>query len=327
MSANIEMSTTLDEIAAPFDYAVVGEFADALKETAEKIRTRNFECLIDNGRDLLEWRDRLKHGQFSRWVKSECGISVRLAELAMMVAKYADANAKHEIISRLPPTLQYFIVAPSTPEPVRERVLEYYAEGRRLTVEAVKQMVRAAKGESSQATRFPRDRSNDLMPIGQHLDRARGAEVQATAHQWAASPSEDQGDESLLGFAGSKMAETRSPPELTSRDQSDRPLLEEERTAYMQAGEAQATTAVQPATPPVKGRAYGPGGDHLDLDVPESDSADANGSSGYIENIIEILGTEVTSKGLLINLLHRAGYPALARALDAYEKKRVAAAA
>ena len=45
------------------------------------------------------------------------------------------------------------------------------------------------------------------------------------------------------------------------------------------------------------------------------------------KRIIEILGTEVKSKSLLINLLHRAGYPALARALDAYEKKRVAAAA
>src|SRR5207248_139343 len=103
----------VDEEASPgFDYAAVPKIADDLRETAARVRKRTRTCLIDNGRDLLKWRDELK-GRFHRWVEEECELTVRTAQLAMMVAEYVDANGGHENFSRLPAAVQYQLAAPS----------------------------------------------------------------------------------------------------------------------------------------------------------------------------------------------------------------------
>jgi hypothetical protein len=48
---------------------------------------------------------------------------------------------------------------------------------------------------------------------------------------------------------------------------------------------------------------------------------------GYLIEIIEILGTQVTAKNLLIELLEKAGYSDLAHGLQTFQNERVRAAA
>jgi hypothetical protein len=130
-----------------FNYAGVPEFADQLRETAVRVRRRMGVCLIETGRDLLCWRHRLKKGQFHRWLEDECKLEVRTAQLAMMVAGYADhlGEQERENFSRLPAAVQYQLAAPSVPDAVRAQVLETSAAGRPIKVATVKELVRAAK--------------------------------------------------------------------------------------------------------------------------------------------------------------------------------------
>jgi hypothetical protein len=125
------------------------DLANELQETANRIRRRTGSCLIENGRDLLRARAVLKHGQLRRWVEGECGLTMRLAQLAMRVAEYADASDKGEIISHLPVTVQYLIAAKSVPEAIREQILDRFATGERLKVDDVKRHIQAATRKPS----------------------------------------------------------------------------------------------------------------------------------------------------------------------------------
>lgn len=129
------------------------DLENELRDTAIRIRQRTVQCLLDNGRDLLRARDRLAHGLFRKFVEDECGLTVRVAQMAMRAAKYADTSGKHEIISQLPPTVQYLITAPSVPEPVREQVFDAFGSGGHLKVDEVKQLIRAARGERPRQAR------------------------------------------------------------------------------------------------------------------------------------------------------------------------------
>jgi hypothetical protein len=129
---------------AGFDYAPLAKIADELRDTAARVRNRTMSCLIHNGRDLLRWRDQSK-GRFHRWVEEECGLGVRTAQLSMMVAEFVDTHGGHEKFSRLTPSLQYLLATPSTPDQVREQVLNSYADGLPLKVTEVKKLIRNTK--------------------------------------------------------------------------------------------------------------------------------------------------------------------------------------
>lgn len=139
-----------------FDYGAVPDaMVGKLRETAARIRHRRGVYLIQTGQDLLASRDQLKPGQFHRWIEQECQLEVRTAQLAMMVARYADLldERQRENFSRLPMAIQYQLAAPSVPEEVRQRVLEASAEGRSVKVSEVKQLVHAATHRTAEPGR------------------------------------------------------------------------------------------------------------------------------------------------------------------------------
>src|SRR5437762_470681 len=111
-------------LTSGFDYyGAIPQIADQLRETATRVRKRTRTCLIENGHDLLRCRDKLK-GSFHRWVKQECELTVRTAQLAMMVAEHVDRHGGHENFSRLPVAIQYQLAAPSVSDQVRQQVLD-----------------------------------------------------------------------------------------------------------------------------------------------------------------------------------------------------------
>ena len=136
-----------------FDYAAVPDIAGELRETAARVRQHRLRFLVEIGRDIRGWRARLPYGQFNRWIKQECKLEVRMAQLAMTVACYADSldERQCENFSRLPVSAQYLLAAPSTHDSVREEVLGGLADGRSYKVDEVKQLIRGAQGKNDRA--------------------------------------------------------------------------------------------------------------------------------------------------------------------------------
>lgn len=261
--SEIDLSARPNELMAQFDYGAFPEFASGLQRAAERIRNRTTKCGIENGRELRKWREKLEHGQFGRWVKSECRFSLRTAELVMTVAEYVDSeNGKSEIISLLPPTVQYLVAAPTTPQSVRDYVLDRYANGERLKVKYVRQLLLGAKGETKQSA-----------PTGVHTGGLQQPDAQ---------------------------------PECGAAE--ERPSNSDQVVEWPEDGGA---GAVQP----VDGE-------------PEAHSpADDAWPGYYLEKIIKILGEQVKARGLLIELLKKAGYRDLAQGLRDYDDKQLKAAA
>ncbi|MDE5464714.1 DUF3102 domain-containing protein [Bradyrhizobium sp. CSS354] len=89
---------------------------DLLQELAEEIRDRSRSttaAVIAIGVALARGKDRIRHGEFAKWVAEQCGFTARTAQNYMLAAALA---AKYEIVSLLTPAALYRLAAPKTPE-------------------------------------------------------------------------------------------------------------------------------------------------------------------------------------------------------------------
>jgi hypothetical protein len=102
------------EVLAPgFDYReLAGDDAARLRDAAERIRHRirkQLDDIVQIGRDLIEVKAALPHGQFTRWLAAEFSWTDRTARNYMNVAEAF--GAKSEKISDLRPSVRIpFIV-------------------------------------------------------------------------------------------------------------------------------------------------------------------------------------------------------------------------
>lgn len=82
---------------------------------------RTAEDIIAIGQDLIEVKQRLGHGKFGDWLKSEFEMSQMTAVKFMRVA---DLFSKFKLSLNLPVSVLYELAAPSTPGEVIEQVIE-----------------------------------------------------------------------------------------------------------------------------------------------------------------------------------------------------------
>lgn len=114
--------------ALSYDYAgIPEEHRELVQRAALDIRTRQkraAEDLIAIGRQLLQIKDLLSHGQFRAWWRAEFDYSERMVQGMMRVALiYGDpANARR--VAHLSDGALYLLAAPSTPDTVRWEVAE-----------------------------------------------------------------------------------------------------------------------------------------------------------------------------------------------------------
>ena len=91
----------MTEIIAPFTYSdLPAPIAAELQAVTARIKerlTRQVSDIIETGRDLIEVKSRLEHGQFGRWLESEFSMTPRTARLFMQAATWAEG--KSEIVS------------------------------------------------------------------------------------------------------------------------------------------------------------------------------------------------------------------------------------
>jgi hypothetical protein len=129
---------------ASFDYTCLETpVAKFLEGQANRIRRSFTNAIVQIGKDLIEAKRYLSHGQFLRWVEAEVGIPARTAQVYMRAAQWA--RNKGAIVAHLPPTLLYLLSAPSTPEDLAKSVLERIEEGEEIETIAVREELKKLK--------------------------------------------------------------------------------------------------------------------------------------------------------------------------------------
>ncbi len=127
-----------------FDYTLVGDAADKVRSSAEKIRLtvqKTIEDIIEVGQELLAVKESLGHGHFGAWLRAEFGWTVRTAQNFMSVADQFGGNTK--VISHLPidPTAAYLLAAPSAPDEARQTAVERAEGGQQITTAVAKEIL------------------------------------------------------------------------------------------------------------------------------------------------------------------------------------------
>lgn len=138
------------EIITTFNYEaldaetriVVQQKTGEIKERVENIK-RNW---AEIGQRLIEIKARLAYGQWKYWLRAEFGWSQDTAENLMRVAGWLDQNPKFsDSANLLPKSAMYLLSMPSTPEAARDDVYRLLADGKKPTVEGVKDIIAAHK--------------------------------------------------------------------------------------------------------------------------------------------------------------------------------------
>lgn len=149
MSQNIVEASPERKLAAPGSpnytaLRIVG--ADtSLDAIAERIRARIRRTTIDiiaTGRDLVSVKAQLGHGGFLKWIDAEFGMSDRTAQRYIAASEFV--GTKSDTVSDLPPATLYRLAAPTTPQPIKARVLADLESGRKVDAKAVDEEIRLA---------------------------------------------------------------------------------------------------------------------------------------------------------------------------------------
>jgi hypothetical protein len=127
-----------------FDYGPLDAFAaQMLRDRACRIRkmvNNHVAAVIEAGRDLLDVKEKLEHGQFGEWVQAECGFSLGTAENYMRAAKFVEGKISTVAILQLQPATVYRLAAKSTPPEIVDSVID---RGERGEVVSDKQVLAA----------------------------------------------------------------------------------------------------------------------------------------------------------------------------------------
>jgi hypothetical protein len=130
-----------------YDYDQVSEtHRETVRRSALNIKPRlkrAAEDIFVIGQELQAVKDVLPHGQYTKWLDVEFGLSERMAQHFMNVRRRL--GSKSEKFSVLPPSTLYLLAAPSTPDEAIETVEEQLGSGERLGVSLVQQVIAEAK--------------------------------------------------------------------------------------------------------------------------------------------------------------------------------------
>jgi len=137
----------MSEIITPITYSdlqapVAAEVEAATTRIKDRL-IRQVTDIIETGRDLLEVKGKLQHGQFEPWLAHEFNMTDRSARRFMQAATWAEG--KSDTVSVLTPTTIYLLSAKSTPDVVQEQVVERIEKGLPAEPEMVRHLISDAK--------------------------------------------------------------------------------------------------------------------------------------------------------------------------------------
>jgi hypothetical protein len=141
-----------------FDYSELEpEVVEEARAAAGRIRKRIQAAklgMLEVGRELLNMKEKLKHGAFGKWIRAEFDMTDRTAQNYMSVARELSGNP--EIVSYFPPTTTYRLVAKSVPSDVRKAIIDGFEAGSIRTADEVElrlSEVRKAKKNAREEAR------------------------------------------------------------------------------------------------------------------------------------------------------------------------------
>ena len=112
------------------------EFIAAASERIRLRMKRTSEDIIEIGKDLIEVKKRINHGQFGSWLQAEFEMSEWTARNFMNVAD--KFGSKTGTVPDFTPKVIYLLAAPSTSDDVVEKAQAVVASGEKVTVADVK---------------------------------------------------------------------------------------------------------------------------------------------------------------------------------------------
>lgn len=125
----------VDQSQMAFNYELVAApIAIQAREAAERIKLRlrrTAEDIVEIGRDLIDVKETIGHGNFMPWIEAEFGMSMSAATRFMNVARAY--GGKFATVANLDPTALYELAAPKTPLEVREEVEKMIEAGEVVT--------------------------------------------------------------------------------------------------------------------------------------------------------------------------------------------------
>jgi hypothetical protein len=133
-------------------FALDADVAIEARAAAERIKIRlrrTAEDIVEIGRELVEIKNKLTHGQFLPWVEAEFEMSLPTATRFMQTAERF--GGKFVNLTNLKPSILYMLAAPSTPEEVIEKATEKAEAGEKVSVEDVKRWKAEAEHAHRQA--------------------------------------------------------------------------------------------------------------------------------------------------------------------------------
>lgn len=159
---------------SPFDYSdVSANLKQELFDDAEYIRRKQADAqhnVIEAGIRLLVVKEKLPHGAFLPWVESECGISERLVQDYISIAKEFGPNPHR--CADLPTKAMKVLASPSMPGDAKQEIYDKLDSGEKVTtaeIEAEKRKALEANKRADEADekagRAEREKSDLLTQI------------------------------------------------------------------------------------------------------------------------------------------------------------------
>lgn len=104
--------------------------------------------IIEIGKALIGVKDAVGHGNFTPWLRVEFNWTERTAQNFMSAAERFGSNPK--CVSHLPLNTVYKLAAPSTPEPLRQNIVERLERGERIDPGEISGEIRSALREAKE---------------------------------------------------------------------------------------------------------------------------------------------------------------------------------
>lgn len=98
---------------------------------------------IASGRDLIEIKSKLDHGQWLTWLATEFPSTPRTAQRFMAAAEWMEG--KNDTVSHLPITTVYLLSSPSTPPEITAEVVADLEAGKKVDTAVIKEKIAKAK--------------------------------------------------------------------------------------------------------------------------------------------------------------------------------------
>ena len=177
-----------------FDYnQLAPDLALQMRGAADRVRQSVRASIIDVGRELLQVKERLEHGQFVAWVERECQLRIKTAERRMRAADVA----KNDKLSYLPPDGLLALSARSAPATAVDAIMERIDAGEQPTAVQIKREIAVAKRQLRATRPDIEEATADLGPVA----NTESGEALAAAETTAEPLAFDKADPTERHFA------------------------------------------------------------------------------------------------------------------------------